>query len=310
VKSFAEVEWNRGAKLAGVKMEKKQERREVMNNSFARILRTTWVVCTAVLTLGTISRAQMNQSAGPNLGVAGNESQERMELSNMDALGDKDQVAAYQAFSKAQEPSQKIKLGNNFLKKYPKSPLAERVDAGLMNSYRAQQDWKNTYFFADSALALEPDDVDVLTTVAWTIPHVYSPDDTDADQKLDKAETYAKHALEVLAKIPKPADVNDSQFAAAKAKRAFQAHSALGLVYFRREDYDHSTKELELATKGNPIADQTDLFVLGADLQNLKHYSEAADAYHGCSQITGALQNQCKQNADFAKAQAEVTASK
>jgi len=104
--------------------------------------------------------------------------------------------------------------------------------------------------------------------------------------------------------------MNDAQFAASKAKRSVQAHSALGLVYFRREDYDNSAKELEQSTKENPTPDQTDLFVLGVDLQNLKRYGEAADAFRGCSQIAGVLQDQCKQNADLAKRQADVTKTK
>jgi hypothetical protein len=273
-------------------------------------LRFTCIAVTAVFAFASISRAQMNQSAGPNLGVAGNEAQERMELSNMDALGDKDQVADYQAFFKEREPAKKVQLGNRFLQKYPKSPFAERVDIGLMNAYHAQQDWKNTYRLADNALALQPDDVDVLTTVAWTIPHVYSPDDPDADQELNKAETYARHAIEVLAKMPKPPDLTEAQFAASKAKRSFQAHSALGLVYFRREDYDNSAKELEQSTKANSTPDQTDLYVLGVDLQNLNRYSEAAEVFRGCSQIAGALQDRCKQNADSAKAQADQSKTK
>jgi tetratricopeptide (TPR) repeat protein len=277
-----------------------------MNTLLAR--KPLGVICiavTAILAFAPVSRAQGNTS--PNLNVAGNEMQERMELSNMDALGDKDEVAAYKAFSKEQEAAKKIQLGNKYLQKYPKSPLAENVDSSLMNVYRAQQDWKNTYLFADNALALKPDDVDVLSTVAWTIPHVYSPNDADAEQELNKAETYAKHAIEVLAKIPKPADMNDAQFAAAKSKRSIQAHSALGLVYFRRNDYDNSEKELEQATKGNPTPDPTDLYVLGADLQNLNRYGPAAEAFAGCGQIDGALQNQCKQYADAAKRQADLS---
>jgi hypothetical protein len=287
----------------------KHARRNSMNFSFARkLLGFTCMAVTAVFAFASIARGQGNTS--PNLDVAGNESQTRMELSNMDALGDKDEVAAYKNFSKEQQPAKKIQMGNTFLQKYPKSPLAERVDVGLMNAYHSQQDWKNTYLSADSALAIKPDDVDVLTTVAWTIPHVYSPNDTDAEQELDKAETYAKHAIDVLAKMPKPTDLNDAQFAASKAKRLVQAHSALGLVYFRREDYDNSAKELELATKDNPTPDPTDLFVLGADLQNLKRYGEAADAFSACSQIAGGLQDQCKQNADLTKRQADVSKAK
>ncbi|HXA77261.1 MAG TPA: hypothetical protein VNV41_09015 [Candidatus Acidoferrales bacterium] len=280
-----------------------------MNTSFAgKLLGVICIAVTAILAVAPISRAQGNTS--PNLNVAGNEMQERMELSNMDAMGDKDEVAAYKAFSKEQEPAKKIQLGNKYLQKYPKSPLAENVDSSLMNVYRAQQDWKNTYLFADNALALKPDDVDVLTTVAWTIPHVYSPNDADAEQELNEAETYARHAIDVLSKIPKPADMNDAQFAAAKSKRSIQAHSALGLVYFRRNDYDNSEKELEQATKGNSTPDPTDLYVLGADLQNLNRYGEAAEAFAGCGQMAGALQNQCKQYADAAKRQADLSKTK
>jgi tetratricopeptide (TPR) repeat protein len=223
---------------------------------------------------------------------------------------EQDQAAAYQKFFKEREPAKKIQLGDKFLEKYPKSALAERVNAGLMNVYRAQQDWKDSYRCADSALALDPDDVDVLTTVGWTIPHLYNPSDPDADQELNTAETYAKHAIEVLAKLPKPAGLTDGQFAAAKTRRTFQAHSALGLVYFRREDYEHSASELEQSTKGNPIQDSTDLFVLGVDLQNLNRHSEAAAAFRGCSQVPGVLQNQCKQNADLAQAQVDQAKSK
>ncbi|HEY6441919.1 MAG TPA: hypothetical protein VIY66_01125 [Candidatus Acidoferrales bacterium] len=279
-----------------------------MNTPFAKkALRLAGLAATTILALMPASQARQ-QSAGPNLNVAGNEMEERMELSNMDALGDKDEVAAYQKFSTAEEVSKKIELGSKFLQKYPKSPLAERVDVGLMNAYHSQQDWKDCYQSANAALALQPDDVDVLTTVGWTIPHVYNPSDSDADQELNTAETYAKHAIEVLAKMPKPTGMNSAEFAAAKQKRALQAHSALGLVYFRRDDYDNSAKELEQSTKGNPNPDPTDLFVLGSDLQNLGRYGEASAAYGGCSQIAGPLQNQCKQNADLTKAQAQSRA--
>jgi tetratricopeptide (TPR) repeat protein len=221
----------------------------------------------------------------------------------------REEDSAYRAFLKEREPAKKIKLGNDFLQRYPKSPLAEQVDVGMMNIYRAQQDWKNTYLWADHALALEPDDVDVLTTIGWTIPHVYTPDDADADQELDKAEKYSKRAIEVLAKMPKPPQMSNEDFVAAKTKRSFQAHSALGLVYFRRDDYENSANELQQATHGNPGQDQTDLFVLGLDLENLKRYDEAAGQFAACGQISGTLAEQCKQNASEMKDLADAPKS-
>ena len=282
-----------------------------MNTASAKkMLSFAFIAMIAISALAPISWAQ-GEGIGnqTQMGTAGGMT-DQLTMGNIGAQEAKEQDTAYKAFLKEQSPTKKIQLGNDFLQKYPKSPFSERVASGLMEIYRAQQDWKDTYRVADRALALQPDDVDVLTTVGWTIPHVYNPSDADADQQLNKAEAYSKHAIDVLAKMPKPPEMTDAQFAASKAKRTFQAHSALGLVYFRRDDYDNSAKELALATNGNPTPDPTDLFVLGADLQNMSRFGDAADAYGACSQIASSLQNQCKQNADASKRQADVSKPK
>ncbi len=270
-----------------------------------KLLYFTCMAVVAIFAFAPICRAQGEGIGNQTQSGVGGGMTDDLQYGTAGHGVEREQANTYQAFLREREPAKKIRLANDFLKKYPKGPLAERVDAGLVNVYRGQQDWKDCYQSADAALALQPDDVDVLTTVGWTIPHVYTPSDPDADQELDRAEKYAKHAIEVLAKMPKPAGLTDEQFAAAKAARSFQAHSALGLVYFRREDYDNSAKELAESTKGNPTQDPTDLFVLGVDLQNLNRHSEAAAAFRGCSQIAGVLQNQCKQNADSAQAQVD-----
>lgn len=220
---------------------------------------------------------------------------------------DQKEIADYKKFyNEKAEPARKIQLGKAFLEKYPKSQLAEAVDAGLVNAYIARQDWPDACRTADSALALKPDDIDVLTTVGWVIPHVYQPSDPEADALLAKAEAYEKHALEVITTMPKPARVSDAQFSAMKEQKALQIHSALGLVYFRRSDYDASAKELQLATQGNSNADQSDPYVLGIDEVNLKHYGDAVDAYNRCAHISAGLGDQCKQGADEARKLAQL----
>lgn len=264
-------------------------------------------VALACLPVAALSYAQMNgtQHAGPVTSGTDSMQTELHMLTDVQRQGvDRKQENAYKAFyNQKDELDKKIQLGQEFLQKYPKSPLAEAVDAGLVNAYIAKQDWKDVYASADSALALKPDDVDVLTTVGWVIPHVYQPTDSDASAELDKAETYAKHAIEVMATMPKPSHLSDAQFATAKAQKSAQAHSALGLVYYRREDFANSAKELEQAIQGEPNPDDTDLYVFGMDLQNLKRYGEAADAFNRCAQAAGALEDACKQNADVAKKQ-------
>lgn len=277
--------------------------------SFA--VRMLSVAFASSLVLAAVSQAQMQsggQQAGPIVSGTDQMQTELHMLTDVQRQGgaqDPQEVNAYKAFYKADEPAKKIQLGNSFLQKYPKSALAEPVDVGLLNVYYAKQDWTNVYASADSALALKPDDVYVLTTVGWLIPHVYHPDDSDADQQLDKAEKYSKHAIGVIPTMPKPSYMTDAQFAAMKAQSALQAHSALGLVYFRREDYENSAKELQQSSPSTANPDATDLYVLGVDLENLKRYADAADAYSRCAQIAGSLQDRCKQSADQMKKQVQ-----
>jgi tetratricopeptide (TPR) repeat protein len=212
---------------------------------------------------------------------------------------DPSQKRAYDKFYKAgsAEPDKKIQLGTEFLRKYPQSPFTEAVDAGLTNAYFEKHDWNDFFSYADKTLAMDPDEVDVLTSVGWVIPHQINPGDPDAAQRLNVAEADEKHALDLLSKMQKPKSLSDEQFAADKAQKALQAHSALGLIYFRRGDYANSVTELQQATQGTSGVDETDVFVLGVDLQQLNRHSEAASAFLRCSETAGALQDRCKQSA-------------
>jgi tetratricopeptide (TPR) repeat protein len=218
---------------------------------------------------------------------------------------DPKEEAAYKAFFDAnpQDADKKIEMGKDFLQKYPMSRYAESVDAGLVQAYYVKQDWKNFYASADQSLALNPNDAGVLTVTGWVIPHVYNPNDPDAAKSLDKAEQYEKHALEVIGAMPKPATMTDEQFTESKTALLSEAHSGLGLVYFRRQQSEDSVKELQQATQSALKPDPTDLFVMGIDLQTLGRNAEAADAFNRCAEIPGGLQDRCKQNADTAKKQ-------
>jgi tetratricopeptide (TPR) repeat protein len=262
----------------------------------------------ASLVISAASSAQMavagGQQASPvTAGVDSLQTELHMltDVQRQGGAQDPHEVNAYKAFYKANEPSKKIELGDKFLQKYPKSALDEPVDVGLLRVYYAEQDWKDVYATADKALALKPDDLYVLTTVSWVIPHVSQPSDPDADQLLDKAETYAKHAIEIIPTIGKPSYATDAQFAELKTQSAIQAHSALGLVDFRHGDYENSAKELQQSSPSTANPDPTDLYVLGIDFENLNRLADAADAYSRCGQIAGPLQERCKQSADAAR---------
>jgi len=219
---------------------------------------------------------------------------------------DPEEETAYKAFydAKAGPSDQVIKSGEAFVQKYPASQHVEGIYSVLTQTYFNAQSYDKMQAAADKALALNPDDVNVLVLIGWFIPHNYNPDDLGAEQRLDKAEKYETHALAVLVSLSKPAGITDEQFEKTKTELTSQAHSGLGLIYFRRQQYDNSVKELQQATQMASTPDAIDYYALGFGLEQLHRFGEAADAYTKCSQAPGNLQAPCADSAKQAASKA------
>jgi tetratricopeptide (TPR) repeat protein len=232
-------------------------------------------------------------------GISGAEATHEINEANLRAVeGDPKETQAFKAFHTARDEDKKIQLGQAFMKKYPSSAYNESVYDELAAIYYSKQDMPDFYSDSETGITHFPDDVVLLVMSGWVIPRNYNGDDPDGNQKLDKAENYEKHAIDVVSAMPKPVTVSDQQFNRFKAVELATAHSGLGLIYFRREQYEDSAKELRAATQGNTNPDSTDLYALGADYHNLGRYKDAADAFGRCAQIPGDLQSICKQHAD------------
>lgn len=268
-----------------------------------RAIRVLAIALLANFALAATSRAQGNSSNQQAPADQSQPSNQKPAQAQPAPKVDPKEEAAYKTFfgTQPQDADKKIQLGEDFVKTYPNSRYVESVYAGLVQAYYIKQDWKNLYATSDKALAINADDVDVLTLVGWVIPHVINEDTPDASAQLDRAQTYETRAIKDIPTLPKPPGMTDDQFTTAKAQKTAEAHSGLGLVYFRRQDFDNAAKELQQATQDNPTPDATDFYALGASYQNGGHYNEAADAYTRCGQIVGSLQDACKQNADKAK---------
>jgi tetratricopeptide (TPR) repeat protein len=217
---------------------------------------------------------------------------------------DPEEEKAYKTFYDVAvtDPDKEIEVGVPFVEKYAKSRYAEQVYARLTQAYYNKQNLNKMYEYGDKALALDPNDVTVLTLIGWVLPHDASAPDFEA--RLKKAETFEKRALEKLATMQAPAGMTDEQFAKAKAQLVAQAHSGLGLVYFRQNKTAEAASELKLATEGNPSADPTDYYVMGLQLEKLDRESEAADAFQKCAASPNSLQSRCKQNSEDARKKA------
>jgi tetratricopeptide (TPR) repeat protein len=218
---------------------------------------------------------------------------------------DPKEEAAYKAFydmkpSSAADYQNEIQTGEKFLTDYPQSRYSEAVYGRLTDAYFNTKQIEKMCDAADKALAINPDDVSLLTQVGWMIPHA-SPTTPNYDQELAKAEQYEKHSLELLNAMNKPATMSQDQFDQSKKAAESQAHSGLGLVYFREKKYELSSAEMAEATTVAADSDPTDYLILGVDDETLQKYADAVKAYDTCAQIPWAFQERCKQGSAEAK---------
>ncbi|HEX5424119.1 MAG TPA: hypothetical protein VFW94_11260 [Candidatus Acidoferrales bacterium] len=213
--------------------------------------------------------------------------------------------AAYKSFAdlKPDDYDQQIQQGEDFVKKYPQSRYNVAVYSRLVTAYYNKQQLDKMYDASDKALAINPNNVQVLALVGWVIPHNIDPNDPNSDKKLQKSEIYEQRALQIIPTLQKPPTLTDDQFTQAKAQETALAHSGLGLTYFREQKAADSVKELQAATSTDK-PDPVDLFIMGIDLNSLKRYADAVQAFDKCSQIQGVMQDRCKQQEAKAKSEA------
>jgi VWFA-related protein len=204
------------------------------------------------------------------------------------------EISSFKSIQTATDADQQIRLSQDFLLKYPTSPLAEPVSKLLVTAFYSKNDWPDFFAASKAALAKYPDDVDVLVLTGWVTAHVYDPKDPEEPARLNQAEIYLKHAIEIIPDLPKPAGLTDDLFAAHKKSEESLAHHALGLVEFHRQEYASAVQELQQTTQESPSPDPGDLWTLGSALQQLKRYDEASETFGKCAQISGNLQASCK----------------
>jgi tetratricopeptide (TPR) repeat protein len=197
-----------------------------------------------------------------------------------------------------------IQLGEAFLSEYPASAYREVAYSRLAQAYVVKQNFSKMEEDGEKALALNPNDADALALLGWAIPHNYDPADPNAAARLAKSEDYSRRALQILATLPTPALMSAEQFAQLTSDRLSQAHSGLGLVYFRRRQYAQAVPEFQQAIQLASIPDPIDLFVLGESLQQLQRYDDAAAAYDQCGKVPNNFQPRCQAKSLQARQQA------
>ena len=202
------------------------------------------------------------------------------------------EMAAFQALVQTRDPQQRLVLVRQFLASYPESSLRSRTYAAGAEAYRMQGNFDQAVEYGEKALELSGRDPLVLILLADALAEGAVSTAPDAQQRLSRAEGYARQALgllpDMLAAAPQPPDVPSGQFRMQREYIEAQPHATLGFIYLRRQDYARAEEELQQATALNRIKpNAVDFLRLGFAHMRQEEWVEAKAAFDRCLEIGG-----------------------
>lgn len=188
-----------------------------------------------------------------------------------------------------------IQLAADFEKKYPQSPLLTYALALSAAGYEQKGDIANLIIQSEKSLALKSDNLMTLLILAQNLPQPQSLQKGNVDDKLDRAEKYAKLALELIEKVPPQATESAEQYAARKTYYLRDLHSSLGMVHMQRAmqslgepdpgELKQAEQEFQTAVTISKDPNASDFYRLGEVREHLKKYDEAIEAFTRSGQL-------------------------
>ena len=216
-----------------------------------------------------------------------------------------EEEAAFKAFQAVppNDIDKRIPLAEQFLQKYPQSRYRPVMYQTLVSGYLAKQEVPKMLDAGEKEIALNPNDTPVLGLMGQTLARTVNTKSPNAMEQLNKAEQYSKRAIEVTPTLPKPPELTDEQFVAAKNNALEMAYSGLGLVYLQKGKFTDAIPALENSVKADnhPEPDPVNWYLLGLANEKASHFDAAVAAYTKCAAIQSSLQPNCKQGIETAK---------
>jgi tetratricopeptide (TPR) repeat protein len=158
------------------------------------------------------------------------------------------ELEAVKAMLGAQTPDDRIKAADNLLEKFADTDFKAYALAFEAQAYSQKGDYEKMQIYGERALEVNPNDYQTLLLLASNIAQRTRDTDLDKEERLAKAEKYAKAALAALKDAPKPnPNITDEQWEGAKKDMVAQAHEALGLAAMARKKYDVAIIEYKIS---------------------------------------------------------------
>jgi tetratricopeptide (TPR) repeat protein len=166
----------------------------------------------------------------------------------------KAELEALQAlFQQANNPDAVVKLADEFLTKFADTDFKENILNMEAEAYHQKKDDTKAQIYAEQALQANPKSYQADIMLAETIAKSTRETDLDREEKLGKAEKYAKDAMDDVKDAAKPnPQIPDAQWDEFKKGIAARAHAALGIANLTRKKYEVASTEFKAAYDNDP----------------------------------------------------------
>jgi tetratricopeptide (TPR) repeat protein len=149
---------------------------------------------------------------------------------------------AYLLVLKETKPEQIIAASSDFMRRWPKSEMIAQILELQSEAYVSLEDPKNAILSGEKALAAAPNNLAVLTNLAYTIAN-----STSDPQQLARAEHYARQVLDLSQTIVIPKKIPPQEWQETRSHLTSTAHAALGVIAYKRGNSLEAIRELEAA---------------------------------------------------------------
>ncbi len=159
---------------------------------------------------------------------------------------------AFEAFVNEKDANKRLPLIQAFIQKYPNSDFLANAYVAEMQTFGQLNQSGKAIQAAKSALKIDPDNLDALYYLSFTFPYTYKASDSDGQTQLSQAVSEAKHGLELLQSLQKPAQVTAGQFNTYVKTHRAAFNSAIGFAAVQQKNYGEAIQSLEAAAQDSP----------------------------------------------------------
>ena len=158
------------------------------------------------------------------------------------------EVEALQAMFNAQDPDARIKAAEALLSKFADTEFKAIALQIAAASAQQKNDFETMVLYSERTLEADPKNYGAMLMLANGIAQKTREFDLDKEEKLGRAEKYAKTAIDLVKAAPKPRpDLPDADWDNAKKSYLAQAYEALGLTAMVRKKYDEAATQFNAA---------------------------------------------------------------